>query len=70
VPIQDIFFEARAHALVENAFEVFCLIFDVNSVVTIGTAKEIRRWQLFRVSHHDELLASGNGSDGVPHRDL
>ena len=56
------------HAFIQNAFQIGFDIFIILS--RLCPVKEIGGRQLFRVTDHHHLFATGNGPDGIPYGDL
>ncbi len=70
MPGQGVTRHGRGLALVQDALGLFDVVLVRGVVLRVADAEEAGGRQLLGVAHHHDLAAPGDGSDGVPDRDL
>jgi len=70
VPLQPLVAQAMGHQFIQDAFQVLVLFRGEILVIIVLGGEEIGGRKLLRVSDDDQLPITGDGTHGVPHRDL
>ena len=71
VPVEMSFGKLGSDAVVKDAFHIFHeIVIRIGTITAIRSREEIGRRQLFRIANYDRLLTAGNGTNGIPDRNL